>query len=258
MKTNEKSATNIHAGHRKRLIDRIYKSGVENTDEIQLTELVLFFCIPRADTNPIAHRLLKEFGSFAGILDADKESLQVVDGVGESTAKMLTLLKGILSEYRKKKNQKNTAISNYKMAKEFFDLLLQDGTEEEFYIACLNSKNEIVSYKILQKGNVNNLVFSMRELTEYVLKNKAISIILGHSHPSGVAIPSFDDIKTTIRIIETMAMINIDVVDHVIVGKTETYSMGAKKDLAHIKDQLRGKYDFLNISSKKSKFEECE
>lgn len=253
-----KTEENIHAGHRKRLIDRIYKAGVKNTDEIQLVELILFFCIPRADTNPIAHRLLDEFGSLPGILDADMETLKCVAGVGESTAKTLSLFKDILLEYKVRKNQKNTAISNYKMAKEFFECLMQDNTEEEFYVACLNSKNEICSYKLFQRGNVNNIVFSMRDLTEYVLKNKAVSIIIGHSHPNGLAVPSLDDIKTTIKIIETMSMVNIDVIDHIIIGKGETYSMGAKKDLSHIKDQLKGKYDFLTISSRKSRFDEVE
>ena len=92
----------IHDGHRKRLKDRFLQFGLDSFTEIQVLELLLFYAVPRQDTNIIAHRLLKRFGRLSRVLDAPVEQLTEVDGIGEHAATLLKLANadGILESHR--------------------------------------------------------------------------------------------------------------------------------------------------------------
>ena len=75
---------NLHEGHRKRMKERFIKSGLDDFAPHNILELLLFYSIPRGDTNPVAHRLIDTFGSLSGVFDATPEELAKVDGVGEN------------------------------------------------------------------------------------------------------------------------------------------------------------------------------
>ena len=79
----------VHDGHRSRMKERFRGHGLENFNDINALELLLFYSIPRRDTNPIAHRLLKKFGSFARVLEASEEELCQVEGIGPATLENL-------------------------------------------------------------------------------------------------------------------------------------------------------------------------
>ena len=81
----------VHAGHRKRLKERFRQEGLDSFDELHVLELLLFYCIPQKDTNPIAHALLDRFGSLPQVLEASVEELEKVPGVGRSAAVLLSL-----------------------------------------------------------------------------------------------------------------------------------------------------------------------
>ena len=82
----------VHDGHRQRLKERFCKEGLDNFDEHQVLELLLFYCIPRMDTNPIAHALLNRFGRLAQVLEAPVEELEKVPGIGHNAAVFLSLI----------------------------------------------------------------------------------------------------------------------------------------------------------------------
>ena len=81
-----------HQGHRKRMKERFAQEGLDHFSDIQVLELLLFYCNPRQDTNPIAHNLLDHFGSLAQVLEAPVEELQKVSGVGQNAAGFLHLI----------------------------------------------------------------------------------------------------------------------------------------------------------------------
>ena len=82
----------MHDGHRKRLRQRFLEEGLDHFTDVQVLELLLFYCIARQDTNPIAHRLLEHFGSLSRVLEAPVAELCKVEGVGENTAIFLRLV----------------------------------------------------------------------------------------------------------------------------------------------------------------------
>ena len=91
-KKRKPSSKNIHDGHRDRMRERFLKSGFEAFAPHEKIEYLLFACNPRGDTNPLAHELIRRFGSFSGVLDAPYEELLEVDGVGPVAAAFLKML----------------------------------------------------------------------------------------------------------------------------------------------------------------------
>ena len=87
-----------HDGHRQRLKERFLKEGLDHFSDVQVLELLLFYAIPRQDTNPIAHNLLEHFGSLAQVLEAPVEELEKVPGIGRNKAFALRL-RGSLCEH---------------------------------------------------------------------------------------------------------------------------------------------------------------
>ena len=85
----------IHDGHRQRLKERFSREGLDNFDELQVLELLLFYCIPRVDTNPLAHRLLEHFGSLSQVLEATQPELEKVPGMGANAAVFLNLITAV-------------------------------------------------------------------------------------------------------------------------------------------------------------------
>ena len=89
----------IHEGHRQRLKQRFADHGERVFDDHQLLELMLFYAVPQGDVNPLAHRLINHFGSFAAVLDASPEDLRQVKGVGEHTALYLSMFPQVMRRY---------------------------------------------------------------------------------------------------------------------------------------------------------------
>ena len=90
----------IHKGHRERLKQRFLEEGLDNFTDIQVLELLLFYAIPRSDTNPIAHNLLDHFGSLSQVLEADVEELKKVPGIGDHAATLLALVIDLCRYYQ--------------------------------------------------------------------------------------------------------------------------------------------------------------
>jgi DNA repair protein RadC len=86
------SDDNLHVGHRERLRKRFLEEGLDIFEDHQILELLLFHVIPRGDTNPIAHRLIKRFGSLSAVLEADPKDVASVEGIGEKAAAFLSMI----------------------------------------------------------------------------------------------------------------------------------------------------------------------
>jgi DNA repair protein RadC len=91
----------MHEGHRKRVKDRFLSEGLDAFEDHQVLELLLFYCIPRRDTNELAHRMIKEFGSLAGLFEAEPKDISKRCGVSENTAILVSLVPSLARRYFK-------------------------------------------------------------------------------------------------------------------------------------------------------------
>ena len=130
----KKAKNNPHEGHREKLKRRFYKEGLENFEDHNVLELILFFAIPRKDTNDIAHALLDRFGSFSRVLEADVKELCEVPGVGEHAAYLIKTYPAVSKRYYKDRFGKRKKLPEYEELGQDLVLHFAGLSQEEVYL----------------------------------------------------------------------------------------------------------------------------
>lgn len=220
----------MHEGHRKRLKERFEKEGLDCFEPHQVLELLLFFSIPRRDTNPIAHQLIKKYGSLSGVFEADLKDLASTSGIGENTSILLTLIPNLARRYMKDKWRDKPELNSSTKAGEYAVTLFAGLIYEAFYVICLDAQNKVNFTELAHEGTINEAPIYPRIIVETALRHKANSVILAHNHPGGSLNPSRADIEATRKIKSALEGISIKVVDHIIVCG-EKYISFAEKGL---------------------------
>ena len=215
----------IHDGHRQRLKQRFQEEGLDGFTQIQALELLLFYCIPRKDTNPIAHALIERFGSFSQVLEAPVAELCKVPGVSRNTALFLQLNREAGRFYLVDRMQKNTVLTTLDACAAYMVPRFYGRSVETVYLLCLDAKCKVLCCKEVGEGSVNSAGISVRKIVETALHANATSVVLAHNHPSGLALPSEEDLQTTRRIAAGLQAVEIQLVDHIIVADDDYVSM---------------------------------
>ena len=215
----------MHEGHRERLRKSYLAAGGDALHDHQLLELLLTYSIPRKDTNPLAHRLLKAYGSLEKVLSADPRELMGQEGVGESTAVLLSLVGTAAGRCLIPKQEKTVSLANPAAAAEYCRGLFFGARYEEIYVISLDAKHNLIHADKVASGTLNETVIYPRLVLECALRHGAASIILSHNHPSGDPKPSGEDIGTTHKVYEALNTVGIALFDHIIVGRSSVFSM---------------------------------
>lgn len=215
----------IHDGHRQRLKERFLREGLDNFEQLQVLELLLFYCIPRQDTNPIAHALLDRFGSVSKVLEATPEELKKVPGVGESAALFLSLIMATGRYYLVNQKEKDTILTSIEKCGQYLLPFFHGRRNETVFLLCLDAKCKVLSCKEVGEGSVNSAAVPIRRIVEMALGDNATSVVLAHNHPSGLALPSGEDIQTTRRLSLALRAVEIELVDHVVVADGDYVSL---------------------------------
>lgn len=208
----------VHDGHRERLKESFLKNGLSSFNDINALELLMFYSIPRRDTNTVAHALLDHFGSLDKVFEAKFEQLAAVPGVGESTALLLSLVPQIM------KKSAIAAINNVRYLRtreeigSYFVPHFMNEQEEVFIMVCLNNNSEIINCLEISRGDLKSVPASPRKIAETALRMNAASVMLAHNHPHGIAAPSSEDILVTRKIKQSLSLLDIQLVDHIVVA----------------------------------------
>lgn len=218
------NADNLHEGHRERLRKRFLNDGLENFEDHNILELLLFYSIVRKDTNKEAHTLINEFGSLSNVFDASYEELCQVSGIGERTATLIKLVPELFRKYETDKlNKVGVILNSAELVAQYTSKYFKGLTEERLYLLCLNSNAELIRFDMISSGNVNSTPLNNRMITEMAFNTKAASIILVHNHPSGITAPSRMDIDATRDIAYAMKLIGLRLSDHIIIGHGDDF-----------------------------------
>lgn len=217
---------NIHSGHRQRLKDRFMQEGLFGFNEINALELLLFYCVPRRDTNDLAHRLLDHFGSFDKVIDATPEQLEQVDGVGPQVSTFLHLLpESARYYYNVKKKRKDTIMTNVNDCGEFMQPMFMNRRNEVVYLLCMDAKRKVLSCDFIGEGSVNSANVPVRRIVETALGAGASVVVIGHNHPSGLALPSGEDVQTTKLLARALRTVDVILFDHLVFADNEFVSL---------------------------------
>lgn len=217
---------NLGEGHRERLRKRYIKSGLEGFNDYEVLELLLTYSIARKDVKPIAKELIEKFGTIDEIAKSDVKSLLEVDGIGEGSAVFLKLIGDIaLTLYREKIEDKD--ILTIKSKNSLLSYLRGEigySPREEFKILFLDSSNKLIASETLFYGTIDKSAIYPREIVERVIKNRAKSVIFAHNHPSGSISPSKKDIELTQYMYDSLKLLEIRLLDHIIITKNYYFS----------------------------------
>ena len=215
----------IHKGHRERIKKRFLEEGLDSFTDIQVLELLLFYVIPRRDTNPIAHALLSRFGSLTQVLEASVEELKKVEGVGHEAAVFLHLIPASGRYYLVDKTMQCKILNTIDQCGQYLVPFFFGRQVETVFLLCLDAKCKVLCCREVGEGSVNSAGISVRKIVEMALAANATSVVLAHNHPSGVAIPSDEDIFTTHRVAAALRAVDVQLVDHIVVADDDYVSM---------------------------------
>ena len=212
-------------GHRRRVKDRFLAEGLDHFDEAHVLELLLFYAIPQKDTKPIAKSLMARFGSFPLVMEASIDELKKVEGIGENAAAFIKLVAETGKYYQVKKESDAKILSTPDAFGKFFVPRFRNLRNETVMMICLDAKCKLLCCHELGQGSVNSANISTRRIAEVALGVNATSVVLAHNHPSGLAIPSNDDINTTRHIAQVLAAVDVVLADHIVVADDDYVSM---------------------------------
>ena len=215
----------IHKEHRQRVKQRFLGEGLDHFDEVHALELLLFYGIPQGDVNPLAHRLLDHFGNLHQVLEAPPEQLMAVAGVREHTAVLLGLVKGISQKYLIDYKDKPVQLMTRKECGAYLLDRFVGRRDETVMLLCLDAKRAPLACRIISEGSVNTAEVSVRKAVEAALAVNATTVVLAHNHPSGIALPSMEDIVTTRRMAMALDGVGIMLEDHIVVAGRDYVSL---------------------------------
>ena len=220
-----KKLKNGGSGHRKRLRERFATNGFDGFHDYEVLEFLLTYIFRQGDVKPIAKNLIKTFGSFSKVLDADPSELEKVEGMGENSAVALTAMRNALKFYfADSVKQNKSRLTKMTGLIEFIRSQMGNRKNEVFMAIFLNAKNEVLNTVELSEGTVSQAFAYPRKIVELALKVEATSIILAHNHPGGVAEPSDSDVHITNEIDKALQLVEISLQEHIIIANQEYYS----------------------------------
>ena len=206
-----------HAGHRLRLRERYKRSGMADFADHEILELLLTYAIPRVDVNGQAHDLINRFGSVAAVLDAPKEELIKVKGIGPEAAQFLKMLPEVFRSYSLSKIDTRKPFDTLSKLGEYLHGLYVGVTVERVYLVLLDNSLRMIECIHMGDGAVNCSAVTVRCIAEQTLRKNAASAVLAHNHPKGLAIPSGADHTVTQTVESALETIGVPLLEHIIV-----------------------------------------
>lgn len=216
----------LHDGHRQRVRERFLSEGLDTFQEHQVLEMLLFYCFSRKDTNELAHRLIDAFGSLYQVLEAPIQDLERVPGIGKNAAVFLSFIAQFSRYYQINKTvNSGDILSTPDECGAYLSPYFLSRKNEVVFLLCLDAKCKVLCCKMVGEGSVNSAGVSVRSIVELALNSNATTVILAHNHPSGLAFPSAEDIKTTQMVAVALHGVDVILADHMIFADHDYVSM---------------------------------
>lgn len=215
----------IHNGHRQRLKDRFRAEGLDHFSERHALELLLFYAIPQRDTAPLAQELLDRFGSLPQVMEAPIQELEKVPGVGANVSTLLALSTAFGRYYMVKRTSNAAILNTTELCGNYLLQHFRGRRNETVFLLCLDAKCKLLSCKEVGEGSVNSANIPIRRVVELALAVNATTVVLAHNHPSGIAVPSDEDVLTTRRLAVALDAVEICLADHIVVADDDYVSM---------------------------------
>lgn len=236
----------LHEGHRQRMFERLMKHP-DSLNDHEILEILLYFSIPRVNTNELAHALLEAFGDLPRIFEGTFEQFMSVKGVGKHTATHLLCLKEIHTRLTCREAPERKAI-NMRSFVEIVSKKLSNLRTEVLELYCLDRKHQISFVQQFTDNKADEVGVNVWEINELIVAQKPHAVIIVHNHPTGAVEPSEQDDQFTAQIQLLCSFSNVLFYDHIIVGQGNPYSYHLSGRLEIIK----GNFDIAKLLQRRN------
>ncbi|MBR4998849.1 MAG: RadC family protein [Clostridia bacterium] len=244
----ENKQTNIHKNHRQRLKNKVRNNGLESLAYHEVLEFLLTYTIPRKDTNPIGHNLLKNFGAFCDVIDADYYDLLKVEGIGPETALFLNSLSSVMDIYNKSKQERiSYVLKSPGACVKYFRSFYSIKNNENMILVGLSANKRIIKVCKYEGHNDVSVNFNLKQVINQIRVENVNSVVLFHTHPNGKAEPSIEDIDATQTLINMCLSNGIDFDDHIILNETDYYSFSHEGLINKMKSKFASLFGNINM-----------
>lgn len=204
--------------------ERLRASGPGVLSDVELLAVLIGTGLPGHGVFEIAQSLLDRFGSLRVMLDAQREEFDGLRGLGEAKgAKVLAvfeLARRALAEQLDDKPLVDTPDA----VEEYLRLKIGARPYEVFVCLYLDVRHRLIRPEESSRGSLTRMVVYPREIVRRALMLNAASLIVAHNHPSGAVQPSASDRRLTRVLRDTLALVEVQLIDHLVIGARDTYS----------------------------------
>lgn len=209
-----------HKEHRKRLRKRFINTGGEGFSDHELIEILLFYAIPRKNTNEIAHLLCERFGTIGKIADANLDELTKIEGIGNNSAILIKLINLMAKKYIDEKSKEAKRIDTIEEAVSYGRNRVFGSIKEVVYATFTDNALNVIDTCLVSIGAIDEAKPLVRSIMELCVVKSANAVVLFHNHPKGGIEASESDINFTSLLERELDMIGISLVEHIIIGNS--------------------------------------
>ena len=211
---------NAHDGHRQRIRDKMLTNGPESMKPHEIIEFLLYYSIPRQNTNPLAHALLEHFGTMQRLFDADPREMLAVSGMTPASAEWLHAVGRCIRAYIDA-DDRDIYLTNRRDVRRHMARFFAESGNSGCWLLCLSAVGRVIRMLPLQAHPVWHAPENMREAIAQALNCRAHSIVLVQRRADYAITP--EEEAQTAQLIDSLALIRITLIEHVVIDPTGRY-----------------------------------
>jgi len=204
--------------HDDRPREKLLRKGVEALSDAELVAILLRTGLGGKSAVDLARGMLARFGSLTALLAADVAALTALPGVGPVKYVQLQAALEVARRTLRETLDRGSALSSPQAVRDYLRLTLQARPHEVFAVVFLDAQNRVLAMEELFRGTLTQTSVFPREVVKRALAHNAAAVILAHNHPSGVAEPSRADDALTNALRQALALVDVKVLDHFVIG----------------------------------------
>ncbi|MCK7575726.1 MAG: DNA repair protein RadC [Chromatiales bacterium] len=198
--------------------EKLLERGAGALSDAELLAIFLRTGIPGKSAVDLARELLTDFDGLTGLLAADQRRFCEGKGLGTAKYAQLQAVLELSRRYLLTRLSGQDVLTSPEATRDYLKLRLYGSPHEIFACLFLDNRHRVIVYEELFRGTIDGASVHPREVVRRVIQTNAAAVIFAHNHPSGVAEPSQADLRITQRLKEALALIDVRVLDHIIVG----------------------------------------
>lgn len=212
--------------------EKLLSQGAMSLSDAELLAIFLRTGVKGCHVVDLARDLLASFGSISAIFNAEHDDFCAKHGLGTAKYVQLQACLEMSKRYLKEKVKSTDVLTSSDVTKAFLVSELRQENREVFAVLLLNSQHQVIRFEKLFWGTLNAAAVYPRIVVECAIKHNAAALVLAHNHPSGVAESSIADQQITWRLSDALALIDVNVLDHIIVAGNQTFSLAEHGQLS--------------------------